>query len=93
MLRSPEDGAIIAACGWQNWPGDIAQMGVYVPERARGDGIAHVVAADATCRAIHAGRLPLWRSHVDNHRSIDLAKFLGYREIGSQLTIRLAESN
>ncbi|MET8148854.1 GNAT family N-acetyltransferase [Actinoplanes sp. NPDC049668] len=78
---------IIAAAGYQAWPRDTAHLSVLTAPVARGRGLARVVAAAAVADALRAGLLPQWRARPAASRRV--AEALGFRELGSQLSVRL----
>jgi RimJ/RimL family protein N-acetyltransferase len=55
---------------------------------ARGRGLARAAASAAVARAIEEGRLPQWRARPLASRRV--ARALGFRELGFQVSIRLA---
>jgi len=54
---------------------------------ARGRGLARAAASAAVAHAIGEGRLPQWRARPEASRRV--ARALGFRELGSQVSIRL----
>ncbi|EME97435.1 GNAT family N-acetyltransferase [Streptomyces mobaraensis NBRC 13819 = DSM 40847] len=87
VLRDGDD--VIAAAGFRAWPRSVAHLSVLVAPDARGRGLARVVASAAVARALDAGLLPQWRARTHASRRVALA--LGFRELGTQLSIRLAD--
>lgn len=82
-----EHGQIVAAAGYRDWPGRTAHFSVLTATRARGRGLARQAASAAAAHAIHEGKLPQWRARPETSRRV--ARALGYREVGSQASIRL----
>jgi hypothetical protein len=78
---------VIAAAGFRTWPGSAAHVSVLTAEPERGRGLARVVATAAVTHALEAGLLPQWRARPQASRRV--ARALGFRELGSQLSIRL----
>jgi hypothetical protein len=83
-----ERGAIISAAGYQDWPGQVAHLSVLTIATARGRGLARTVASAALTHAIADGDLPQWRARPQASRRV--ARALGFRELGSQVSIRVA---
>lgn len=80
-------GAVVAAAGFRAWPGDVAHLSVLSAPDVRGLGYGRLVARAATTAALDAGLLPQWRARVEPSQRI--ARSLGYRDLGSQLSVRL----
>ncbi|MFJ5846412.1 GNAT family N-acetyltransferase [Streptomyces sp. NPDC092903] len=85
VLREGDD--VVAAAGYQVWPQSVAHLSVLVAPGHRGRGLARVVASAAVAHALDAGLLPQWRARP--HPSKRLALALGFRQLGSQLSVRL----
>ena len=83
-----EDGTIISAAGYRDWPGQVAHLSVLTIATARGRGLARTVASAALTHAIAYGKLPQWRARPQTSRRV--ARALGFRELGSQVSIRIA---
>ncbi|MBB2901709.1 GNAT superfamily N-acetyltransferase [Kineococcus radiotolerans] len=81
------DGAALAVAGYERWPGGVAHLSVLTRPDARGAGLARAVAAVATDHAHRAGLLPQWRARPP--ASVRVARVLGYRSLGQQLSLRL----
>jgi hypothetical protein len=77
---------IISAAGYRDWPGGVAHLSVLTIATARGRGLARTVAA--ITHAIQHGKLPQWRPRPQASRHV--ARALGFRELGSQASIRIA---
>jgi RimJ/RimL family protein N-acetyltransferase len=82
-----EHGAIISVAGYRDWPGQVAQLSVLTIATARGQGLARTVASAALRHAIARGALPQWRARSQTSRRV--ARALGFRELGSQVSIRV----
>ncbi|MFS0699235.1 GNAT family N-acetyltransferase [Cellulomonas sp. 179-A 4D5 NHS] len=80
-------GVVVAAAGFRAWPGDVAHLSVLSAPEVRGLGYGRLVARAATTAALDAGLLPQWRARVEPSQRI--ARSLGYRDLGSQLSVRL----
>ncbi|GLW73859.1 hypothetical protein Kpho02_61570 [Kitasatospora phosalacinea] len=78
---------VLAACGYRTWPYRTAQFSVLTAPDARGRGLARTAAAAAAAHALAAGLLPQWRARVPASRRI--AARLGFRELGTQLSVEL----
>lgn len=83
-----EHGQVVAAAGYRNWPCAAAHLNVLTATAARGRGLARAAASAAVAHAIGEGRLPQWRARPLASRHV--ARALGFRELGSQVSIRLA---
>jgi GNAT superfamily N-acetyltransferase len=83
-----EYGAIISAAGYRVWAGQVAHLSVLTIATARGRGLARAVASAAVAHAIAHGELPQWRARPQTSRRV--ARALGFRELGSQVSIRVA---
>ena len=82
-----EQGQVVAAAGYRDWPCSTAHLSVLTASAARGRGLARTAASAAVAHAIEAGRLPQWRARPEASRRV--ARALGFRELGSQVSIRL----
>lgn len=80
---------LLAAAGFCEWPGGTAHLCVLTAPRVRGRGLARQVASAATAYALAAGRLPQWRARPTASRRV--ARALGFRELGTQLSVRGSE--
>jgi RimJ/RimL family protein N-acetyltransferase len=85
-----EHGQVVAAAGYRDWPGGTAHLSVLTASAARGRGLARAAASAAVAHAIREGRLPQWRARPEASRRV--ARALGFRELGSQVSIRLANA-
>ncbi len=82
-----EGPVVVAACGWQAWPGGVAHMCVLTRKTHRGRGLAKKVAGQAICGAMSQGLLPQWRARPSASQHV--ARSLGLVHLGSQLSLRL----
>jgi RimJ/RimL family protein N-acetyltransferase len=82
-----EHGQVVAAAGYRDWPQGTAHLSVLTAAAARGRGLARAAASAAVARAIADGRLPQWRARPMASRRV--ARALGFRELGLQVSIRL----
>ncbi|MEV5596237.1 GNAT family N-acetyltransferase [Streptomyces sp. NPDC052496] len=82
------DTPITAAAGYRRWPCGVAHLCVLTAPGRRGQGLARRVASAATAHALAAGLLPQWRARPPASRRV--ARVLGFREVGSQLSVRPA---
>jgi hypothetical protein len=80
-------GPVVAAAGYRRRLGVAAHLSVLTAPGFRGLGLGRAAASAATADALAQGLLPQWRARVEPSRRI--ARSLGYRELGSQLSIRL----
>ena len=78
---------VVAAAGYQLWPGNVAHLCVLVAPDARNRGLARQVASAAISHALHYGRFPQWRARPAASQAVSRA--LGFRELGSQLSLLL----
>jgi len=85
VVRDGDD--VVAAAGYRTWTQSVAHLSVLVAPNRRGRGLARAVASAAVARALDAGMLPQWRARPHSSKRVALA--LGFRELGSQLSIRL----
>ncbi|MGW4553772.1 GNAT family N-acetyltransferase [Streptomyces sp. NPDC004365] len=81
-------GRVVAAAGYRSWPGRVAHLSVLTDPAWRGRGFARVAASAAVTHAFAAGLLPQWRARPLASRRVAAA--LGFRELGAQLSIKLA---
>ncbi|WP_406457123.1 GNAT family N-acetyltransferase [Streptomyces sp. NBC_00876] len=85
-----DGAAVVAAAGYRDWPGDTAHLCVLTAPHVRGRGLARQVASAATAHALAAGCLPQWRARPAASRGV--ARALGFRELGTQLSVRGTQS-
>jgi GNAT superfamily N-acetyltransferase len=79
--------SVVAAAGYGDWPGDVAHLSVLVAAPARGRGLARRVASAAVAAALRERKLPQWRARPEASRRV--ARALGFREIGAQISVRI----
>ncbi|MFE7446440.1 GNAT family N-acetyltransferase [Streptomyces chartreusis] len=85
IVRNGAD--LVAAAGYQVWPATTAHLCVLTAPGERGRGLARQVASAAVAQALRDGLLPQWRARSMASRNV--ARSLGFRELGSQLSICL----
>jgi RimJ/RimL family protein N-acetyltransferase len=85
-----EHGRVVAAAGYRDWPCETAHVSVLTAAAARGRGLARVAASAAVAHAIENRRLPQWRARSEASRRV--ARALGFRELGAQVSIRLDDT-
>ena len=82
-----DHGTITSVAGYCDWPGEVAHVSVLTMASARGRGLARTVASAAVSHAINRGKLAQWRARPEASRRV--ARVLGFRELGSQVCVRL----
>lgn len=87
VLRRGEQ--VLGAAGHLDWPAGIGHVGVLVAPTARGQGAGKCLGATATRRVLKHGRTPQWRAATTNAESRQIARRVGYREMGRQLGFQL----
>ncbi len=87
MLRRGDQ--VLGAAGHLGWPAAIGHLGVLVPPLMRGRGVGAGLGAAATRRALDQGLTPQWRAARTNAGSRQVARRIGYREMGRQFSFRL----
>jgi GNAT superfamily N-acetyltransferase len=80
--------AFVSAAGYTTWIGMAAHVSVLTREDIRGRGLARQVASAVVKHALNQGLLPQWRARPAASRRV--AQVLGFRELGAQLSFRLA---
>jgi GNAT superfamily N-acetyltransferase len=78
---------VVAAAGYRAWPAATAHVCVLTAPQWRGRQLARQTASAAVAHALAAGLLPQWRARPPASRQV--ARALGFRELGSQLSVRL----
>jgi hypothetical protein len=78
---------VVAAAGYRHWRGGVAHLGVLTAPQRRGRGLARTVASAAVVDSLANGLLPQWRARVEPSRRV--ARALGFRQLGGQLSIRI----
>ncbi|MDX2561183.1 GNAT family N-acetyltransferase [Streptomyces sp. TX20-6-3] len=82
-----EGTEVVASAGYRAWPAETAHVCVLTHPRWRGRRLARHAASAAVAHALAAGLLPQWRARPPASRRV--ARALGFRELGSQLSVRL----
>ncbi|WP_328946720.1 GNAT family N-acetyltransferase [Streptomyces sp. NBC_00250] len=82
-----EGTEVVAAAGYRAWPAETAHVCVLTHPQWRGRHLARQVASAAVAHALTVGLLPQWRARPPASRRV--ARSLGFRELGSQLSFRL----
>ncbi|MEU6779434.1 GNAT family N-acetyltransferase [Nonomuraea angiospora] len=80
-------GDVLAAAGFRPWVDTAAHMSVLTAPRWRGRGLARLAASAAVADALAIGLLPQWRARPEPSRRV--ARALGFREHGAQISVRL----
>jgi GNAT superfamily N-acetyltransferase len=76
---------VVAAAGYQRWPGGMAHLCVLTASDLRGRGLARAVASAAVADALGTGLLPQWRARPEPSRRV--ARALGFRQLGNQMSV------
>jgi len=79
---------LVAVAGYRHWPGSTAHLSVLTAPEHRGQGLAQVVASVAARSALANQLLPQWRARPEPSRRVAAA--LGFRHLGSQLSMNLS---
>jgi hypothetical protein len=79
-------GRVVAASGYRGWHGQLGHLSVLVDPAFRVRGLGKAVAA----RVVEAGLVPQWRARSTLGASRQLARSLGFVELGRQASYRLA---
>jgi GNAT superfamily N-acetyltransferase len=83
-------GRVVAASGYQAWHGELGHLSLLVDPAFRGRGLGKVVAARAVGQSVDAGLVPQWRARSTLAASRQIARSLGFVELGRQATYKLA---
>jgi GNAT superfamily N-acetyltransferase len=83
-------GRVVAASGYQVWHGQLGHLSVLVDPAFRGRGLGKAVAARAVGQVVDAGLVPQWRARSTLVASRQIARTLGFVELGRQATYKLA---
>jgi GNAT superfamily N-acetyltransferase len=83
-------GRVVAASGYQVWHGQLGHLSVLVAPAFRGRGLGKAVAARAVGQVVQAGLVPQWRARSTLVGSRQIARSLGFVELGRQTSYRLA---
>jgi GNAT superfamily N-acetyltransferase len=81
---------VVAASGYQVWHGQLGHLSVLVDPAFRGRGLGTAVAARAVGQVLDAGLVPQWRARSTLQSSRQIARTLGFVELGRQATFKLA---
>lgn len=81
----------LAAAGYLEWAGVLADVGVLTAPDARRQSNAQVVARLATNDAFDEGMIPQWRTNAENGASRRLAARLGYEEWGVFVSVEISQ--
>ena len=81
---------VVAASGYQVWHGELGHLSVLVDPAFRGRGLGTAVAARAVGQVLEAGLVPQWRARSTLLASRQIARTLGFVELGRQATYKLA---
>jgi GNAT superfamily N-acetyltransferase len=82
-------GRVVAASGYQVWHGHLGHLSVLVDPAFRGRGLGKAVAARAVGQVVQGGLVPQWRARSTLVASRQIARSLGFVELGRQATYRL----
>jgi GNAT superfamily N-acetyltransferase len=83
-------GRVVAASGYQVWHGRLGHLSVLVDPAFRSRGLGRAVAARAVGQVVDAGLVPQWRARSTLGASRQIARSLGFVELGRQAAYRLA---
>ncbi|WP_406601223.1 GNAT family N-acetyltransferase [Micromonospora yasonensis] len=78
---------VVAAAGYRQWPRSVAHLCVLTSSHLRGRGLGSAVASAAVAEALQNQLLPQWRARPEPSRR--LARRLGFREFGDQVSLRI----
>ena len=84
-----DGGLVVAASGYRVWRGRLAHLSVLVDPAHRARGLGTAVAASAVAHAVAAGLIPQWRARTTLLASRQIARTLGFVELGRQATYEL----
>jgi GNAT superfamily N-acetyltransferase len=93
LFTLEESGVAIAASGYTVWSQELAHVGVLVHPGWRGQGLARAVAAAAIAHALNADLVAQWRARLTLTASRQVARSLGFIELGWQLSLRLSPAD
>ncbi|NRQ39728.1 GNAT family N-acetyltransferase [Nonomuraea sp. NN258] len=83
-----EGTEVIAAAGYRQWLDVAAHLSVWTAPHRRGRGLARAAASAAIEDALARRLLPQWRARPEPSRRV--ARALGFHELGTQISLRLA---
>jgi hypothetical protein len=78
---------VVAAAGYCRWRGEVGHLCVLTAPEWRGRGLARAVASAAVVDSLANRLLPQWRARRES--SLRVARALGFRELGAQLSFRI----
>ncbi|MEO3874036.1 GNAT family N-acetyltransferase [Nonomuraea sp. B12E4] len=78
---------MISGCGYRPWVDTVAHLSVLTASHRRGRGYARMAASAAAADALDRGLVPQWRARVEASRRV--ARALGFRQLGRQVSLRL----
>jgi hypothetical protein len=84
-----DGGECVAAAGYRVWVGTFAHLGVLTDPGRRGEGLAHRASSAAAAHALGHNLVLQWRARPADSRAV--ARSLGFREVGSQVNLRLPD--
>jgi hypothetical protein len=87
LFTLTKGGEVIAAAGYKILHADVAHLSVLTAPTHRGRGLARKAASAAVSDALTQNLLPQWRARPEASRRIAIA--LGFRDLGSQLSLHL----
>lgn len=87
VVRAGSAGEIVAAAGYRLWPSRTAQISVLTAPVWRGRGLARAAGSSTAAYALEQGLLPQWRARLPESRRV--ARALGFRELGTQLSVKI----
>ena len=93
LFTIEESGAAIAASGYTVWSRELAHLGVLTHPGWRGRGLARAVAGAAIAHALRIDLVAQWRARLTLTASRQVARSLGFIELGHQLSLRLSPAD
>ncbi|MEV0232178.1 GNAT family N-acetyltransferase [Nonomuraea sp. NPDC050786] len=85
VVRMGQD--VVAAAGYRPWLNTAAHLSVLTAPEYRDRGLARLVASAAVADALRNRLVPQWRARPEPSRRV--ARALGFREFGSQISVQL----
>ena len=82
---------VLAVAMLRFWDDTVGHIGVFTDKRARGRGLAGVVASAAVLETLRRGYIAQWQSRVDNHASARVAHKLGFETLGGRDVVRVRQ--
>ncbi|MFZ2177809.1 MAG: GNAT family N-acetyltransferase [Rhodococcus sp. (in: high G+C Gram-positive bacteria)] len=83
----------LSAAGYSEFQGFLADLGVLTAPAVRRRGFGAAIAGIATDDALDSGLIAQWRSPRDNRASRALSRHIGYRELGTHITVALSRTS